>query len=85
MELTIYDANGEPLHTWSGNAAQIKRYYYSMIEIMKANKHSFIVTAGTAELLHDFNYGLFVRYDNKAKEYKRIGNALNFIEKLEDK
>ena len=83
MKITIYDARGEPLRTFSGNAAQVKSYYYGMIEIMKANKHSFIITAGNAELLHDTNYNLFVRYDGKAKEYKRIGNALNFIEKME--
>lgn len=85
MKISIYDARGEQLRTFSGNAAQVKSYYYGMIEILKANNHSFIVTAGPAELLHDFNYNLFVRYDNKSKNYKRIGNALNFIEKLEDK
>ena len=85
MKITIYGASGQPLHTWSGSAEKIKRYYYSMIEIMQANNHSFIITAGAAELLHDCNYNLFVRYDNKAKQYKRIGNALNFIEKMEDK
>lgn len=36
------------------------------------------------ELLQDFNGCWFVRYDNKAKTYKRLGDALNFLLK-EDK
>ncbi len=85
MKITIYDARGEPLETMSGSRSQVETYYKTMIEILKANNHSFIISAGPAELLHDFNYNLFVRYDNKSKQYKRIGNALNFIEKMEDK
>lgn len=36
------------------------------------------------ELLQDFNGCWFVRYDNKAKTFKRLGDALNFLLK-EDK
>lgn len=83
MRLTIYDARGEPLRTFSGSRAKVETYCKTTFEIMQANKHSFIIQAGAAELLHDSNYQLFVRYDNKAKTYKRFGNALNFIEKME--
>ena len=35
------------------------------------------------ELTHDQNGVWFVRYDNKAKTYKRLGDALNFLLKEE--
>ena len=40
----------------------------------------FFGRAGTnKELTHDANGVWFVRYNNKAKTYKRLGNALNFL------
>lgn len=40
----------------------------------------FIGRAGTTkEITHDANGVWFVRYNNKAKTYKRLGNALNFL------
>lgn len=43
------------------------------------------ITAGCGErqLLHDYNGAWFVRYDNKAKTYKHIGHAINFLLKGE--
>ena len=35
------------------------------------------------ELTHDANGVWFVRYNNKAKTYKRLGDALNFLLKEE--
>lgn len=44
----------------------------------------FFGAAGTdTEVLHDANGVWFVRYDNKAKTYKRLGDALNFLLKEE--
>lgn len=40
----------------------------------------FFGAAGTdKEVLHDNNFAWFVRYNNKAKTYKRLGDALNFL------
>ena len=40
--------------------------------------------AGTRkEVTHDVNGVWFVRYNNKAKTYKRLGDALNFLLKEE--
>lgn len=43
------------------------------------------IYAGDLTIRHDYKFNWFVRYDNKAAVYSRLGNAINFCEKYNSK
>lgn len=40
---------------------------------------------GDLIIQHDYNYIWFIRYENKAATFRRLGNAINFCEKYNNR
>ena len=62
--------------------AELIRVFYELYQQCGTAAVSVIYKGYTVET--DYKGVLFVRHNNKAKTFKRLGNALNYIEKLKE-
>lgn len=83
VHVTFTDGSNPWLSAWLDKEHAIKKVNYFKKKY-HVNDISIEIYTNNYVIEHDHNYTWFIRYDNKAKTFQRLGNAINFTERKDN-